>query len=402
MDSKFIFKPIFSSFLFLMIAVTLGLIMRSAFVFDLPESFDYRNIQHAHSHIALLGWLFALYSIVAIYLFQVPWQKFKTLFWLLQFTVLGMLITFPIYGYDVLSVVFTSAQMLLSYLFVYKFFKEVDKTKVSPLAWLFMKTSLVFLVVSTIGPWALGPIVAMGLKGKAIYYAAIQLYLHFQFNGWFFFAMLAIAFEIFHRSGITLDVKTGRIFYKLLTISTILTYALAISWSTPYFGIFLINSLGVLLQIIALYYIIVLLKPHINTIKRTFNSYVFWTFSIAFIAFTLKMLIQFAVVFPFIAEVSYTIRNFVIGFIHLLMLGCFSLFGFGLVAYIRGIKLSNIGTWLFIIGIILTEILLFVQGLMFWVELGFLPYYYHLMLFGSAIMWLGVLATTINYYKKRK
>jgi hypothetical protein len=135
-----------------------------------------------------------------------------------------------------------------------------------------------------------------------------------------------------------------------------------------------------------------------RAIKNALSSYVYFTFSLALLALALKILIQGAVVLPTLAEVSYTIRNFVIGFIHLLMLGCLSLFAFGSIANLQGKALNTMGTWTFIAGVVSSEALLFTQGIMFWQEWGFMPYYYILIGLASILIWAGVAIITWHFW----
>ena len=99
MKSIAILKPILASLLAFVIAASLGLAMRWAFVLDMPEWFNYRHIQHAHSHVALLGWLFSIFYLGIVHYFELNYDKYLKLFWGLQALVLGMLLTFPLMGY---------------------------------------------------------------------------------------------------------------------------------------------------------------------------------------------------------------------------------------------------------------------------------------------------------------
>ena len=391
-------KPILTSLLFFVLAAGLGLALRWAFVLDMPLWFDYRNIQHAHSHVALLGWLFAIFALLIIYFLKLEFKRYKRLYYLLQFSVLGMLITFPIVGYNPLSITFSTAHIILSYIFAYKIWKEINRSGQRSAAVTFIKTSLFFMVLSTLGTWALGPIMALGLKGSALYYGAIQFYLHFQFNGWFVFALLGVAFAMFEGANISLRTDLMRPFYYLLVVSTFLTFALAVTWSTPYLAIFITNSIGVIIQLIAIYYLVVIVFHNKKEIVAWLPKYVFYLFALSFIAIILKVIIQAVVVIPYMAQVSYTIRNFVIGFIHLLMLACLSLFAFGGISKIIGSNLNVTGTWVFIFGIFTSEALLFVQGIMFWQGWGFMPYYYLLLGLASGIMLIGLIWILIDFF----
>ncbi len=384
-------KPVLYSLLFFVLAALLGLSMRLAFVIEMPEWFMYKHVQHAHSHTAMLGWLFAGFYLGIVHFFGFEFKKFASLFWMLQGAVLGMLLTFPIMGYAALSLVFSTLHIILTYFFIYKIWKELKTCNRSNLAKLFLKASLIFLFLSTLGTWAIGPVVATGMKGSALYYGAIQFYLHFQFNGWFIFAALAIFFSLLDNVGIHINPIQGRRFFYLLVIATILTFALAISWSTPHIAIFLINSLGVLVQLFALFVFIKLIYLQRSQIKKHLNSFTFNVLTISLVAFILKIIIQAVVVLPQMAEVSYTIRNFVIGFIHLLMLGCLSLFLFGIFNRVLPRRMSVSGTWIFIAGVIISEALLFIQGLMLWQEMGFMNHYYLFIAVGSGVMVVGIM-----------
>lgn len=391
--------PILASLLAFVIAAGLGLALRWAFVVDMPEWFNYRNIQHAHSHIALLGWLFGIFYLGIVHFLELNFNNYSRLYWLLQFSVVGMLITFPIIGYAPLSIFFSTAHIIFSYIFAYRIWNEggVKMNKSYPVR--FLKASLFYMVLSTIGTWALGPIMAMKLKGSALYYAAIQFYLHFQFNGWFVFAVIGILLLMCYQKGITFNSKKLYRFFIILTISTILTFALAITWSTPYLSIFLLNSIGVILQLIALVLFLHILRSKQREIKEAFSFYVYNILILSLLALILKIVVQAIVVIPYMAEISYTIRNFVIGFIHLLMLGCLSLFSFAFISTIVRRGLSSPGTWIFITGVVISEILLFAQGMMFWQGHGFMPSYYLILGLASALIFLGVLIITVKLWK---
>ena len=393
--------PIIGSLFAFFMAALLGLSMRWAFVVDFPEWFEYRNIEHAHSHVALLGWLHSIFIIGIIYFFQLDWGRYRSLFWWMMVSVVGMIATFPIVGYAPIPIAFTVVHMILSYVVAYRIFRELREKSRRGTDVLFLKASLFFMILSTLGTWVLGPIIATGLKGSAFYYGAIQFYLHFQFNGWFVFALLAILFKLLKQHDIYMNVYRSQRLFIVLFISTILTYALAVTWSTPYLSIFLINSTGVIMQLLGFSMLYWMLYQRFELIKKAWHRYAFSVFMIAALALGLKVLIQTMVAIPAVAEISYTIHNFVIGFIHLLMLGSLSLFAFGAISLVITRPLHSWGTWLFIIGIVITEAALFIQGIMLWQEMGFMPRYYLVLAIGSSIILLGLCIVMINVIMKR-
>jgi hypothetical protein len=115
----------------------------------------------------------------------------------------------------------------------------------------------------------------------------------------------------------------------------------------------------------------------------------------AFISFCLKIIMQGMVAVPNIAEAAYTIRNYIIGFIHLVLLGAITFFVLSY-AYREKIlllsrPLARWGTWVLLGGFLFSEVLLFLQGTMVWGGLGFLPGYYALLFAVSTLLPLGVL-----------
>ena len=398
MKSRTLLFPILASLLVFILAASLGLALRWAFVFDMPEWFDYRNIQHAHSHAALLGWLFGIFCICIIHFFDLEFKKYSKLYWALQSLVVGMLLTFPVVGYAPLSIVFSTGHIILGYILIYKLWRDIGPSKKTEMHILFVKTGLFFMILSTLGTWALGPIMIVGLKGTAIYYASIQFYLHFQFNGWFIFAMIGIWLAMMKKHGAFFNSNNLLLFYRLLLISTALTFALAISWSTPYFSIFVVNSIGVIIQLLALLLFLRIVFNNRTEITKAFTIYINRVFIIALLALTIKIVIQAVLVIPSLAEVSYTIRNFIIGFIHLLMLGCLSLFAFGSISKLAGRDLNQIGTWIFLLGVVSTEVLLFTQGFMVWQGLGFMPNYYLLIGLSSGLILIGLIMITVKLW----
>ena len=380
-------------FNFLIIAV-IGALLRLAFVVELPL-FNYRNVLHAHSHVALLGWLFCGLLILIVHAYNLSIANYRFLFWGFQVCVLGMLVSFPLQGYGLFSIVFSSLHILLSYVLVYRI--TSDKLALSdPLRskrWLY--GALFFLVLASFGTWALGPLMTSAYKGSSWFYSAIQFFLHFQFNGWFIFAIIALFLKTISKSEDIQHNKHLNTSFYLFIVSCFLTFALAVTWSNPDRFLFWVNSLGVILQLAAWIYFARWIKTNVSAIKLVLNKQTRWLWLISFTCLSIKILIQTMVAIPSIAVISYTIHNFVIGFIHLLMLGCLSLFILGYLAQVKmwtqHHQQRKRGVWIFIVGVGLTELLLFIQGMLLWLSFGFIPGYYIVLLLFSLLLPLGVL-----------
>ena len=160
---------------------------------------------------------------------------------------------------------------------------------------------------------------------------------------------------------------------------------------------------GVLVQLVALWYFLRAMIPHLRSIQHSFSFWVKMMIGIALACLIFKILLQGAVIVPGIAQIAYTIRNFVIGFFHLILLGVIShfLLGYGMSSGLLSIRSPwiRVGLILFSTGFVLSEIILFVQGLMFWGGQGFLPAYYETLFGVSALMLLG-LVIVLMYWRR--
>lgn len=380
-----------------LVAGLLGLSLRIGFITGFPDWLRYRYVLHAHSHVAMLGWLFSAFLILTISLFQLDSNHYKKLFWIIQISVVGMMVFFPIQGYGFVSITFTTLHLLTSYWFMWKVNQDLNKRpkEKDDYSILFLKTAFLFFFVSTLGIWALGPLMTSEWKGTAVYYAAVQFFLHFQFNGWFIFGIFGFFLKFLSDQKISFHSPYIIRFYRLLIISCVLTYALAVSWSTPDMFIFWTNSAGVLIQLIALYYLIRILRQVYSTLLPKLNIWTRFAWIVALIGFVVKIVIQGMVAIPALAKISYTIHNFVIGFIHLNLLGIISFFILGIFHQNRLYELDSIsrklGILLIFSGILGSEAILFGQGVLLWVGYGFVQHYYLIIALVSALIPLGLL-----------
>ncbi|RED44452.1 hypothetical protein DFQ10_103136 [Winogradskyella eximia] len=381
-----------------LIAALMGLALR----FSSLEAIglNYRFLTHAHSHVAMLGWVYLmLYTLFVHYFIPKQPKVFNRLFWLTEFAVVGMMLSFPFQGYAAISISFSTLHIFCSYYFVYLIFKH-HKTN-SVVSEKLLKTSLIFMVVSTIGVWCLGPAVAMLGQASAFYQIAIQFFLHFQFNGWFLIAVVAVFFHLLKVE----DSKQFRHFFTLLIVSMVLTFALPIQWFLPHQSLLFINGLGVLLQVVMLYKFIQLLKPKLEVLMTNAHKLMKHMFMFALVCFVLKVVFQSLSILPEFSAVVYEHRNFVIGFIHLLMLGVISGFLFAFIlksGLVTNSKSLTVGIYSFVLGFLLTEILLLIQGIMFFYGIGILPNYYLLLFLFSVFLPLGIGFILFNIYGNTK
>ena len=85
-----------------------------------PIGFNYRFLTHAHSHVAMLGWVYLMLFTLIVHYF-IPEKKpiYNRLFWLTEVAVVGMMLSFPLQGYAAISISFSTLHIFCSYYFVY-------------------------------------------------------------------------------------------------------------------------------------------------------------------------------------------------------------------------------------------------------------------------------------------
>jgi hypothetical protein len=199
--------------------------------------------------------------------------------------------------------------------------------------------------------------------------------------------------------------KQFRIFLTLLVLTTLFTATFSISWFIENQILKWINTFGVLLQLVSFLYFYKMLQPQISQFKANINSITKLTYVFALSALFLKITLQFVVLALNLTEVSHQIRNWVIGFIHLTTLGIITGFLFGILVHNnllpRKAYLLKIGVKCFFFGYVITEMLLFLQGFLYYSGKGLLFSYYEA-LFGSSIFIVaGLLFILISLFKTK-
>lgn len=383
------------------IASLMGLLLRWMYVAPIA-GVNFQFLMHGHSHVAMLGWVYMMLYCL-IFHFFVPKEKqqkpiYNQLFWTTELAVVGMMIDFPAQGYAFASILFSTLHIFCSYYFCYLIIKDANPTTLAEKK--LLRTALFFMIFSTLGVWCLGPAVSLLGKASAFYQIAIQFFLHFQFNGWFLFATLALFFK---QAKLIIEAKKFRIFYNLFVASTFLTLALPVSWYLPNPVFYWLNALGVMLQLYAAVLFIQFIRPQFQSFFAILPTIIKIVYGFALFSLALKVVIQLVVLFPELAQVSHQIRNFVIGYIHLTMLGIITgfLFGFALQNDFLNSR-NRIQTWgiaIFLFGFFITEILLFLQGIWFFLGKGRLPNYYQNLFLYSIFMPAGLIMVSVEILK---
>ncbi|MFD2200795.1 c-type cytochrome [Shivajiella indica] len=375
------------AFFFFFAASIFGVLMRYFFVGEVPI-FTYKHLLHAHSHLALLGWGYMLIMGYYVFNFCIDPKRISIYKWMLFLNVaagLGMMFSFPVQGYGTISIFFSSIQLFSSYYFAGQILKDLRSQ--GQHSWARMvRFSIYWMLLSTLGLLAIGPVGAILGKNHPLYYMSVQWFLHLQLSGWFTYSVFGILMHFLFNKGKNIHLLPYQEW--ILHLSVLMTYALSVSWSTPISLLIPTNSIGVILQSIAYFWI---MKPIIQAIFPGMKFPSGWEERLLYVgilSLIAKALVMALLVVPEIAHISITIRLFVVGFIHLVMLGTLTL-NLGAVMQLQGWlprnQWSKKSWFILVLGFISSEVLIFTQGLMLWTEFGFMPHYYLIVFIASLL-----------------
>jgi len=206
-----------------------GLVIRSKIVFPLPF-IQQKNLLHGHSHFAFGGWVSAalMTAIIAMLYPEGPDKKMSRLFYLQMIASYGMLLTFPFMGYKLPSIFFSTVTIVVSYLFCYYCWKPIGRLPETVRYWI--STALLCNVFSSVGTFALAYLMASGSHSQELTIGSLYFFLHFQYNGWFFFSCAGLFFYWLHNAGISMNANTSKLLWRLLALSVIPGFFLSTLW----------------------------------------------------------------------------------------------------------------------------------------------------------------------------
>lgn len=379
----------------LVIIAFLGLILRYKIAFSLPF-IDQKHLLQAHSHFAFSGWITqALMILMVNFLSQRgvhnAFEKYNKLLLYNLIASYGMLLSFPFQGYGFVSISFSTLSILVAYTFAILFWKDLKRHKISEVSTYWFKASLFFNALSTLGAFSLSLLMANKIDHPNWYLAAIYFFLHFQYNGWFLFACGGLWFSKIH--ALKLKLKNDVLIFWMFATSCIPCYFLSTLWMKLPPGIYGVIVTAAFIQVIALVLLIKSITSQSHELKTKLLGIGKVIFLFSFIALGIKITLQLFSTIPSLNQLSYGFRPIVIGYLHLVLLGFISLF---IIAYSSVNYILNYNKWMargatiFIIGIVLNEILLLLQGASA-MQLNTIPYNNELLLSAALVLFLGTL-----------
>ena len=404
------------AFGYFFIVALLGVFMRMFHVVDI--SFNYKNILHTHSHIALLGWVYTVLTTLIYKLFLSEKGKekaFNKLFWSTQISIIGMMVSFPITGYAFFSIVFSTLFLLNSYVFVWLFLKHTSPKQKQLYSYKLIRTALWLMVFSSLGPWALGIIMNTLGSTSPWYRNAIYFFLHFQYNGWFIVALLGLFFVyleknknslvlleigLFENEGVFIPIKKFKLFYSLFIVGVFLTFFHSLLWMKPSLLFNALALIGSIFQLVAFFVLLESIQHLAKRLNGTLSKIENQLLKTVKLLFTIKLIFQIVGSFPVISNLVSMNKDLIIAYLHWVFLGIVSISIFLFLSIFKFITISKTNYKLYFLAFLLTEILLFGKGILNGLGFPIFKGYYLLLFLFSTIFLVSIAGMLINKPKK--
>ena len=235
-----------------------------------------------------------------------------------------MLIFFIIEGYGMFSIFFSTASIVVACVFGYQYCKDLKLVDNEYLSVNWFKAAIGFNILSSLGTFVLAYMMATKNIHQDEYLASIYYYLHFQYNGWFFFACMGLFFDFLNLK------KSENAFYsnsfKLFFASCFPAYFLSTLWLDLPLWIYILTVIAALIQVFTWFKLLfILIRNKLDIVE---NYPFFLRYILLFIGFALsvKFLLQLGSTIPTVSQLAFGFRPVVIAYLHLVLLAIISLF----------------------------------------------------------------------------
>ena len=394
------------AFINLSIVALIGVVLRYKIAFSLPFV-DQKHLLHGHSHFAFAGWITqVLMTLLVTYLYRHGLtDSFKKYAWLLisnLLTAYGMLLTFPFEGYGVFSITFSTLSIFVSYFFAVIFWRDLNKIKVNHSSHAWFKAGIFFNAISSFGAFSLAFMMAQHVVHQNWYLSSVYFFLHFQYNGWFFFACMGLLMSKLQDMQIA-PASIKHIFWLFL-FACVPAYFLSAPWIPLPFNLSVVYVLAALAQVVAWFFFLQIVFKNMTALKQNVSLAGKFLLTLSAVALTIKLLLQVGSTYPPLGQLAFGFRPIVIGYLHLVLLGVITIFLLGYIVNNRFIELSRrtlAGIIIFTSGIVINEVLLMIQGVSA-LNYESVPYTNELLLVAAIIMFSGLLLVVTGFSKKTR
>ncbi|TZF84689.1 hypothetical protein FW774_06820 [Pedobacter sp. BS3] len=384
------------AFISLAVLAAAGVLLRYMQLFPAGQ-LKYEYILHGHSHFAFSGWMFVSLSLLIIH--QVTEKQYLRIFRRILITAIvcsfAMLISFFAEGYHAISIFFSTLFILITYWFTYVVYRRFLSYRGSgDMALLLIKWGLLFLCLSSLGPWLLGPLMASGhyeiLSRDAIYF-----YLHFQMNGWMQLTALGLTASVY-LNGIRVNANSTRFWLYVFILSAIPLFAIFTLWSKQIVWLYWLAFFAAVLHALSWFVLLKQLSKQCIRLPVMVGA--------ALLALSLKVIFQVLICVPLLSEWVFASRDLIVGYIHLVTLGCVSpliIDQFVRRKFLPDTRFTRVVNRMYLVLVVLYLCLLFVQPVLYILHKPIMHYHLCLLLFSVGLLLTGILYTVLCGSKYR-
>ena len=379
----------------------LGVTLRYKIAFSLPF-IDQKFLLEAHSHFAFAGWVSqVLMAFIVKYLYEkdvnIQMKKYQRLLLANIITAYGMLLSFPFQGYGAISIIFSTLNIFVSYAFAFFVWKDLNSLKANCVSHNWFRASLAFNAFSSLGVFLLAFMLATKSVQTNLYLATEYFFLHFQYNGWFFFACMGLLQAYMISKNIAPANKISKMIFWLFFIAAIPAYFLSALWLPIPIWVYVMVVIAAAMQCVGF---IILMNHLVKSRKLVAQNLskqtkLLWLF--ALIALVIKLSLQMVSVVPSLSTLTVGFRPIVIGYLHLVLLGVITIFLIGYFTEVNAVhhKSFYTGVTIFVTGIIINEILLMIEGAAALTYTS-IPFINELLFVAALIMFSGLLVLNVS------
>jgi hypothetical protein len=291
--------------------------IRYIWAFPSDSIIDPKHLTHAHSHVALLGWCWA---VVVAYLLRNVVKPKRSIHWWKLYAVMfhvsvgGMFVTFSMDGYWKWSIIFSAMHVLLGTGFAVVYYVSRAKMATRPSLTAF-DASILLMLIANVGPVLL----SMGSMQTASFVTiAVNGYVHLHCFGFLVLFMLGMLFDKILVAQRDEEVASQSKLIYLLAFSVIPAQLIAVSHLIDGNVDLIVGSIGMALYATGLAAVVY------TTFKNWSRIVESGCGSMLRVVMVAVACLAFALLLASVPSISSTFRDarfLVIGIIHLLLLG---------------------------------------------------------------------------------
>jgi hypothetical protein len=299
-------------------------------------------------------------------------------------------------GYAIGSISFSTLSIINSYFFAIRYWRDLNTIPHQPISHYWFKAALLFSVISSLGAFSLAYMMANKIMHQTWYLAAVYYFLHFQYNGWFFFAGMGLLISKLEK--IIPAAKQLKIVFWLFCLACVPAYFLSALWMPIPVFIYWLVIASAIAQFAGWAMLVRLILKNKSAIKQGLPKKGRQLLLLSAIALTIKLLLQLGSTHPALSQLAFGFRPIVIGYLHLVLLGVITIFILGYIISMNLLttrKYYMTGVWIFVSGIIINEVLLMLQGVT-GMSYIIIPFINESLLLAAVIMFSGILIFNWN------